>query len=85
MFELSVVYFGSVEVDLDVERIIDKYLVVCFVVNFQQSISENCVGLFNILECIFQLSSCEGYLGQQKETFRPLGMEIDQFKLFCFF
>ena len=39
MFELSVVYFGSVKVDLDVERIIDKYLVVSFIVNFQQGIS----------------------------------------------
>ena len=39
MFELSVVYFGSVEVDLDVERVVDKYLVVCFVVYFQQGIS----------------------------------------------
>ena len=68
MFELPVVYFGSVEVDLDVERIVDKYLVVGFVVNFQQGISEDCVGLFNILECIFQLPSCERYLGQQKET-----------------
>ena len=68
MFELPVIYFSSVEVDLDVERIVDKYLVVGFVVNFQQGISEDCVGLLNILECIFQLPSCKGYLGQQKET-----------------
>lgn len=64
MFELSVVYFGSVEVDFDVERVVDKYLIVGFVIDFQQSISEDCVRLFNILECIFQLSSCKGYFGQ---------------------
>ena len=58
MFELSVKYFSSVEIDFNIERIVDKNLVVLLVVNFEKSISEDGVRLLNTLECTFELSSC---------------------------
>ena len=57
MFELSVVYFSSIEIDLDIERIVDKNLIVLFIINFEKSTSQDGIGFFNIFKSGFELSS----------------------------
>ena len=41
MLELPIVYLSPVEIDLDVERIVDKDLIILFIINFYQSISKD--------------------------------------------
>ena len=56
MFELPIVYFSSIEIDLDIEWIVDKNLVILFVINFEKSTSQDGIGFFNILKSGFELS-----------------------------
>ena len=56
MLELAIEYFGFMKIDLDVKWIIDKYCIVLFVVYLEESISQNCIGLFHIVEGCFELS-----------------------------
>ena len=76
MLELPIVYLSPVEIDLDVERIVDKDLIILFIINFYQSISKDKVWLLNILKSIFKFTPSQRYLTQQQKTLSSLWMKM---------
>ena len=72
MLELPIIDLCSIQIDLDVERVVDKDLIILFIINLYKSISKDKVRLLHILKGIFEFTPCQRYLSQQQKALSPL-------------